>query len=542
MSIVENIEEQLRAEELEENWREAIESSVPDEDEHDALMEWIRSFRDEFLDYMDVVQDPEEIEDALVDRYIEIKSRWKMLNTKMQYQAVNTGQPDPALMVKGSLLSKLLERMENVLGGDEVADLTDFISEPMEYLSADLVEEEKLDEFMDFVGELIVTGEMYQHLENSMEQEDVSEDFAQNLQSTNQTFQELSGDLRESLMSIREISMENHLRKYPVMVRRMTDLDDREIDMTLEGEDTLVDKKLIQRLEEPLTEFIHNAVVHGIEPPEKREENDKDEEGEIRLSVSRSDDEIEIVIEDDGRGIDPDTVRNRLVEGGRESQDRVESMDHSQLMAQFLQEDNRGVLRSGDYPDRENGLVAAIQEIEDLRGTVEIESEPGEGTTFSLVLPRNQSVVVVEGLQVRAGTQEFIVPLESVIESISMDKVQTTYVEDSQKAINLRGDIFPLFELRNVLGISARSEPDNNSSIVMLLEDKGEQYGLLVDEILGQQKVVVRELGPVFRNVEYTSGSAVIGDGTISLVLDVEGLFETIESSDQELESATPVG
>ncbi|MFB6344940.1 MAG: chemotaxis protein CheW [bacterium] len=525
MDFIEETREQLTRDELEEQWKEHIDTTIEDEDVQEDLLEWIRGLRDDFLDFMDVVQDPQEVREALVDRYIELKSHWKMLNTKMQYQAVNTGQPDPPLMVKGSLVSKLLEKIENQLGGDEVADLTEFLSNPMEILQSVRVDEDELDQFMDYVGELIVTGEMYNHLENSLAKNsiDVDADFTQNFQSTNQAFQELSSDLQDSLLEIREVTLENHLNKYPVLVRKLIEETDRDVEVDLSGEDISIDSKLIEILERPLTALVQYFALEDIKPADEREEAGKDPQGTIQISVDQSGDEVVFEVSSDGQGFDLNILQGALA-GEAEDFERS-NYANKEILRTIL----KIGLETRDNDDKEtssNGQEM-IDRIEDVRGSIEFQ-ENDEGFTIRISIPRTQSVVVVEGLLIRAADQQFIVPLESVIETLSLEKVPTTTVEDHKEAINLRGDIFPLHDLSSLLNLQEPDDTEATKPMVMVLEEGGMEYSLKVDEVVGQQKVVVRDLGPVFEQIDFTSGSALMGDGSICLVLDVRELVSDI--------------
>jgi two-component system chemotaxis sensor kinase CheA len=525
MESIDELKEELTRESLEDAWEKNLEGTIEDEGEQERLLEWVRDLRDEFLDFADVVPDPEEVRDALVHRYIELKCHWQMLNTKMQYQAVNTGQPDPSLMVKGSLVSKLLEKMENLLGGDEVADLTDFLADPLEALAADRVEKGKLSEFMDFVGELIVTGEMYNHLQESLTEEDVSDEFTQNLQSTNQAFQELSSELQESLLEIREIPIDNHLQKYPVLVRKLHGGSERQASVNLEGEDTTVDRKIIEELEGPVTALVQFFAEHSIQPPDRRKQNGKEPEGSIDIAVTRSGDDVIITLETDGRPLTDQFLDELSEEENQEWPLPPETQRTDDDILSVMLALGRSVAVS---PQDASGSEL-LSRVEKLRGTMKLTRNGADGIGIRLTVPRTQSVIVVEGLQVQAGQEEFIVPLKSVIESLPLNQAQITTIEDQGEAIQLRDKIFPMHDLADLLNLPSSGDTDE-PDVAMILRESGSEYALKVDRILGQQKVVVRQLGPVFENVDYTTGSAMMGNGDICLVLDVKGLLGEINA------------
>lgn len=384
------------------------------------------------------------------------------------------------------------------------------------------MEEGKLNDFMDYVGELIVTGEMYNHLQESLLDENVSDEFTQDLQSTNQAFQELSSDLQESLLEIRETPIENHLQKYPVMVRKAIGDTRKDIEVSLEGEDTAVDSELIEKLEVPLTTLIRYLVEESIDTTDRREDQGKSPQAEIELAVSRVGEEIVIGLRTDGEGVDEEALREQGPQIGMDPDDGA--ITENQMLNYMFRVGLDGTPESPTAP--EDSLIDLV---EDLRGSIELERNDPEGIEAELTVPRTQSVIVVEGLLVESAGEEFIVPLESVIESLSTKKAQRTSVEDRGEAINLRGDIFPVHELVELLNLPS-SGSKAEEPVVMILRNGGHEYALRVDRILGQQKVVVRELVPVFSGVDYAEGSAMMGSGEICLVLDVAGLAEVVRS------------
>jgi two-component system chemotaxis sensor kinase CheA len=384
------------------------------------------------------------------------------------------------------------------------------------------VEEEKVDDFMEYVGELIVTGEMYRHLQQELSTEDVDTELRNQFKNTNQAFKDLSDDLQESLMEIRKIKMDTLLKKFPVMVRKLSRQLDKEIDVETSGEDILVDKSLIEQLETPMTHLVRNAVDHGIEPPDVREENDKPAEGHLTIDVEEDRDELSIVIEDDGAGLDGDDIREKCVDEGIMSEREAEETDYDEIIQYIFHSGFSTADEVTDVSGRGVGMDSVKQSINAVDGEVELSSEPGEGTTVSISLPKAQAVIVVNGLVVEVGEHQFIIPLEQVIESVSINKAEVSEVEGKGEMLNLRGTLHPLFRLEDTLDLG--SVPSEERSVVMVVESETETFAIGVDQIREQQKVVVKDMGPVFQGVDFVRGSAVMGDGRICLVLDIEGL------------------
>lgn len=527
MSVKDDIHDQMMDKALEDHWHETIEQMVDDGDTHDELFEWIEHIRDDFLDFCDVVEDDEELRQALHDRYINLYSRWKLENTRMQYQAVNAGGPDPEVIVKGSLLTSVLERIENLIGGQITAQIEDFLTDPESYFEAERVPSGQLDEFMNYIGELTVTGEMYRHIQNSLANEDIPSETMQNIQSTNQKFNELSNELQQNLLTLREQSMENMLQEFPVIARNLTEQTDKDVEVNLSGTSETIDKQLIDPLSDILGELIRNAVEHGIEPSDERESKDKNATGTIEIEVTRQEKDVVITVRDDGRGIPTDELRKQLEEQPptnlsdpeKISDDRIEDLITHPEVGLSGVEDSLG-------------LHGVNNLIEQLRGTLSWNSTEDEGTEMIVTVPRNQSVIVIEGMHVSVAGQEFIVPMDCVLESLSLRKANITRIENKRDALRIRDDLYPLHSLRDVLDLPSQNS-ESEQDIAMVLEEQATQYSIKVDEIKGQQKVVVRDVDGLFNGLDYMTGFAVLGDGQICILLDVEGLIpeETVDQS-----------
>jgi len=386
------------------------------------------------------------------------------------------------------------------------------------------VDEEKVDDFMNYVGELIVTGEMYRHLQQEIAGEPVDTEIRNQFKNTNQAFKDLSDNLQQSLMDIRKVEMDSLLKKYPVLVRKLSGKLDKEITVEIEGRDVEVDKSLIEQLETPLTHLVRNAVDHGIEDPDERERNGKSPEGTIHIRVEEQEEDLLVTISDDGSGLDADEMRRMCVERNILSEREAADQTYDEIIQYIFHSGFSTADEVSDVSGRGVGMDAVRESVQQINGEIDLESEPGQGTTVTISMPKAQAIIVVDGLVVEVDRYQFIIPIDRVLESISRDKADLTSVEDRGEMLNLRGTLYPLFRLREILGLDFRERQDGDRDVVMVLEEEDVEFSIIVDDILEQQKVVVKDMGPIFRNVDFVSGSAVMGDGRVCLVLNVEGL------------------
>jgi|GEM_PF-1160068 len=397
------------------------------------------------------------------------------------------------------------------------------------------VEESKVDQFMDYVGELIITGEMYEHLAETLNAHRVDTEIVSRVRETNQSFRALSDKLQESLLNIRRLPVNTLLKKYPVMARKLAGELNKQVELVLSGEEQEVDKSLLEILETPLTHLIRNAVDHGIESPDRRRELGKSESGKIEISVTANAEELVVEIEDDGSGLNLEKIKEAAINSGELTSAEAEKLTQNELVQFVFRSGFSTAEETTDVSGRGVGLDAVADSIKSVGGDIDVETEPDQGTKWRLILPRAQTVVVEEGLTVHACDQRFIVPLDNVWESISLNKVNTTTVEGRGKMVKLRDNLYPIYWLRHIVdSTDCESQESSTDPVVLILKEEDVEYALVVDDISEQKKVVVQELGPVFKNVEYASGCAQIGDGTVSLILDVKGLQIEGQKSTQQ--------
>lgn len=386
------------------------------------------------------------------------------------------------------------------------------------------VSQEKVDVFMQYVGELIETSESFNLLQkriNRASNDQLSRDF----KDINTGFNQLSDKLQKSLLEIRKVPARNLVQKIPRMARDLAHTLGKSVEVALAGQDVAIDKSMMEALESPLNHLVRNCVDHGIEPPDARRKAGKNETGTIAIDISEAGEHVTLKISDDGAGIDPDKIRAEAVRRGMATAEQAKTLsDHDAL--QFI-------FRSGfstaekvtDISGRGVGLDVVRTNVESLRGTIELESHPGRGTAVTLRLPASLTVLVVHGMLAGVGDQQFIIKIEDIYEAIRPRLQEIVTVGGKAECLNVRGRIYPLIRLHKLFGIETKCT-DPAVATIILAHTKDKHAGILVDRIIGQQRTVVKDLKGRFEDLKTVAGTAILADGHVGLVLNVPGILK----------------
>jgi two-component system chemotaxis sensor kinase CheA len=378
----------------------------------------------------------------------------------------------------------------------------------------------KLDKLIDAVGELVIAQAM-------MAQRLASDGLSASDEMT--LIEGLTRDIQESAMAIRAQPIGSVFSRVPRILRELASSTGKHVRLEVSGESTELDKTVIERLGEPLTHLIRNAVDHGIEPADERIAAGKPAEGTLTLSAEHRSGRILIRIGDDGKGIDRDRVFAKAVEKGLITPDTVMTKEEIDLLifapgfstaAQITNVSGRGV-----------GMDVVRQNVKDLGGRITIESEPGSGTTFTLTLPL--TLAISDGMVVNVGDQTLVVPLANVVESLRPEPHEVQGLGANRCMINVRGRFIPVIPLSASVGaIGAATQPQDGVLIVVETESAG-RAALLVDAICDQRQVVIKSLDTHYRSVEGVAGATILGDGRVALIVDVDSLVSRSLASAQ---------
>jgi two-component system chemotaxis sensor kinase CheA len=375
------------------------------------------------------------------------------------------------------------------------------------------VDTAKLDGLIDLVGELVIAQSMV--TQNSDLQAVASEQLARSLGQ----LRGISTELQRTALSLRMVPVRGTFQKMSRLVRDLSGQVGKEIRLVLEGEETEVDRTLVEELGDPLVHMIRNAADHGIESPTDRVAAGKDSSGTITLRAFHKGGMVFLQIQDDGRGLSVSRIRGKAVERGLIS--AQEPLTDREVLDLIFAPGFSLASKVTDLSGRGVGMDVVRRNIERLRGTIEIDSVEGRGTTFTIGLPL--TLAIIEGLLVQAGDQRFVVPTLSVRESFRPLPSMLSVVQGRGEMVSVRGTLVPLLRLANHLHIPD-AVTDPTQGIVMVLEAGQDCRCVLVDALVGKQEVVIKSLGETFQDQQEFAGAAILGDGRVGLILDTTSL------------------
>ncbi len=372
----------------------------------------------------------------------------------------------------------------------------------------------KVDQLINLVGELVITQAML--AQNSRTLDPVAN---QQLLAGLADLDRNTRDLQESVMSIRMIPMSVVFSRFPRMLRDLASRLGKKVELVTHGEATELDKGLIEKITDPLTHLIRNSCDHGIEMPEIRAANGKPETGTVTLSASHQGGSILIEVRDDGRGLNRQKLISKAQEKGIEASENM--TDGEVWMLIFAPGFSTADVVT-DVSGRGVGMDVVKKNIAALNGTVEIESREGKGMKVIVRLPL--TLAIMDGMSVRVSNEVYILPLSSVVESFQVKAGEINTVAQGAQLVKVRDEYMPVIELERVFEVP-RKDYTNANSIMVVIEAEGSRVALMVDELLGQQQVVIKNLESNYRKVPNVSGATILGDGKVALILDTSGLI-----------------
>jgi len=390
-----------------------------------------------------------------------------------------------------------------------------------EAVSSIRVASDKLDKLVDLVGELVtVQARLTQTSSSRNDPEMVS---------IAEEVERLTNELRDNTMSVRMVPIGSMFSKFRRLVRDLSAETGKEVEMTTDGSETELDKTVIDKLNDPLVHLIRNSIDHGIEPPHVREANRKTRQGAVHLAARHSGASVLIEIKDDGAGLNAEAIRTKAVERGL--LDPGASVSEKELFQMILAPGFSTAQKVTSVSGRGVGMDVVKQNIEALRGTIEINSKIGAGTTMTLKLPL--TLAIIDGLLVKIGEDFYVMPLSLVEECVELTRDDVARAHGRQIA-NVRGEIVPYISLREQFNIPG-NKPDIEQIVIVSIDDH--RVGFVVDDVVGEHQTVIKSLGTFYKDAEGLSGATILGDGTVALILDVPKLFQKVEQ--QEVVLAT---
>lgn len=372
---------------------------------------------------------------------------------------------------------------------------------------------EKVDQIINLVGELVITQAMLTQTASTLDPV-VHDRLLNGLEQLERN----ARDLQESVMSIRMMPMDYVFSRFPRVVRDLASKMGKQIELETHGRATELDKSLIERIIDPLTHLVRNSLDHGIETPEKRIAADKDPVGKLTLSAQHHGGNIVIQVTDDGAGLNRDRILKKATEQGIQISENMPDEDVWQLI---FAPGFSTAEKITDVSGRGVGMDVVRRNIQDMGGHVQLSSRSGQGTTTRIVLPL--TLAILDGMSVRVGAETFILPLNHVTESMQPTEDQIYTVAGDERVLHVRGEYLPLVEMHRAFSVGgAQQEPTQAIAVIMQAEDK--RFALLVDHLVGQHQVVVKNLEANYRKVPGISAATIMGDGSVALIVDVFAL------------------
>lgn len=396
------------------------------------------------------------------------------------------------------------------------------------------VDVERLEHLMNLVGELVI---------DQTRLIDVRNRFAQKFLSSETEFEVLDdvtnhinrviAELQEGMMKTRMLPIEQLFNRFPRMVRDTAIKANKEIEFIMEGKETELDRTLIEEISDPIIHLLRNAIDHGIESPEDRVKLGKQAKGQVVLRASHEENHIVISITDDGRGIDVEKIKRASIEKGMITEEEARKMTDKDAMFLIFNSGVSTAEKITDISGRGVGMDIVKSHIERLNGIIDIKSEVGEGTTFTIKLPL--TLAIIRSLLVKFGEKTFAIPLVNVLEIIRLNKSDIQFVKDQEVGM-VRGRVLPLFRMKERLGLSSENVniESKKREFVVVVGIAEKRIGIIADKTLGNQEIVIKSLGSYIGSPPFISGATIMGDGSVALILDVSSIVRENGTQIQE--------
>ena len=384
------------------------------------------------------------------------------------------------------------------------------------------VDHEKLDHLMNLIGELIINRNRYTMLARNLEdgQNVDLQEIAQSLTETTYAMARISDDLQDTIMKVRMVPVSSVFSRFPRLVRDLSRKSGKQVDLIMEGEETELDKSVVEVIGDPLVHLIRNAMDHGVESEEDRIKANKPAKGTVHLRAYYRGNSVAIEIEDDGKGIDPEKMREVAVRKGIVSAEEAKALDDREAMELIFAPGFSSAETITDISGRGVGMDVVRTNIKNLKGSVAISSELGKGTRFTLTLPL--TLAIIDALMVNVAGEEFAIPLDAVSETTKIEASRLTDV-NGRKAVTLRGEVLGVVYMSDLLDLPREEDPDVLS--VVVIHDNDRRLGIVVDKLHERQEIVIKPLGEYLGDLKGISGATIMGDGSVILILDPHEIY-----------------
>ena len=374
------------------------------------------------------------------------------------------------------------------------------------------VDIEKLDTLMNLMGELVINKVRLEQIGQTHRLSELTETLEQ--------MDRVTTDLQNIVMKVRMVPVSQVFNRFPRMVRDVTKELNKEINLTIEGEDTELDRTVIDEIGDPIMHLLRNSLDHGVEMPDEREAKGKPRIGEVGLIARHEGNNVVIMVTDDGKGINADVIRRKAVEKGLYTQEEVDSMDDADAVRIIFLPGFSTAEKISDISGRGVGMDVVKSKIESLSGHVDVETRVNEGSIFKIKLPL--TLAIIQAMLVQVQNEMYAIPLASIDSTLSIQPTDISTVQNNE-VIVLRGEIIPIIRMEETLMVP--HVRDTQELFVVVVHAGDSKAGIVVDKLIGQQEIVIKTLGNLFMGLKMFSGATVLGDGRVALILDVASML-----------------
>jgi two-component system chemotaxis sensor kinase CheA len=379
------------------------------------------------------------------------------------------------------------------------------------------VDLERVDRLVEMIGELVVVEAMV------VGAPEIAHSASARVRNCLSQLEKVTHDLQDVGMRMRMLPVSGVFQKMARMARDVGRKAGKQVRVVLSGEQTEMDRSMVEQISDPLVHMIRNSIDHGIEPPDLRRQVGKPDEGTVRLSAYHEGGHVVIEISDDGRGLNREAILKKAI--AQRLIQATDSLSEDEINSLIFAPGFSTAEKVTDISGRGVGMDVVRRNIDAMRGRVSIKSVPGKGTTFKITLPL--TLAIIDGMLVACGKERYIIPTLSIIESIQPEASMLVTQAASNEMLNMRGNILPLLRMDRLLGAEGAIQ-DPSKGLVVIIEGVGRRVGLLVDEVIAQQQVVIKSMGEGVGEVPFVSGAAILSDGRVGLIVNVEGIVSLI--------------
>jgi two-component system chemotaxis sensor kinase CheA len=371
---------------------------------------------------------------------------------------------------------------------------------------------QNLENLMNLVGELVINKSRLVQIGQDSEIAELTEALGH--------IDRLTTDLQDEVLKMRMVPTRYIFNRFPRMVRDLARAEGKEVEFIIIGWDIELDRTVLDEISEPLVHLLRNSIDHGLEKPDARKKAGKPRKGTIKLVAVREKNSVKVSVEDDGKGIDPDVIRNKAIEKGLVDSKKAETLTKQECIHLLFLPGFSTSKKVTSVSGRGVGMDVVKTKTESLGGMIEMDSEPGKGSKTVLTLPL--TMAIIRALLIRLGTETYALPISLVLETGKISRSQTKTVHGKDVVI-LRDEVVPLVNLHDVFQVE---KPLESEELTVVFVERGEtKLGLIVDYLIGQQEIVIKPLGKVFQNIKGVAGATILGDGRVALILDVATLI-----------------